>query len=267
MKKNQGTTTVPGLLVSTEPAGEADLLVRFFGPSRGGFHARGRGLRKAASKLAPQLQPACELELTLAAGRTLTGVSVHRDHAGWRGDLNLLALYWFFAECAATSSADDEDNAGIYRMLVNLLRTPPEPAGTHGCAAVFCLKLAAINGLLPDLGHCAIDGTAFCGDEPVFLLPGFDGLVGRGAYNRLYARTGGSLARLDPARRQRWRDLAGGALLDYGGAGADLTDSALLVHLTSRGIADMAHRAVRSAEFLKRQWRLPDYAELVRGND
>jgi len=245
------------------------MLVRLFNPDQGSVLIKARGLRKASSKLAPQLQPAAELLLTFARGRgtsrTLTGVGIHRDHPAWRKDLNLIALYWYFAECAALSSSDPEMNAGIYQMLVNLLRSPPGDDDRQGCATVFCLKLAALNGLLPELNCCAVDGTPLSEDEPVFIMPGLEGLIGRNAYNRLYARTGGGIVRLEAKRRRRWIKLLGGALLDYPKAAADELDTAMAVHFTTRGIVDLAGRAVRSADFLKRQWKLPDYTELLHG--
>jgi hypothetical protein len=59
--------------------------------------------------------------------------------------------------------------------------------------------------------------------------------------------------------------LLSGALLDYGTRGADELDAALLVHHLDRAMADIAGRAVRSAEYLRVQWKLPSPADILRG--
>ena len=267
MKKETDKQEHPAVLVSIYPAGEADSIVRLFGPGTGGFTARARGLSKPASKLAPGLKPAAELGIGTVSGRggypLLTGVSVKRDHPVWRAGMALLALYWFFAECAAVGSGESEANASVYRLLVNLLRTTPSGGERYGAAAVFCLKLLGLHGLLPDLAQCNLDGHRLAADEPAFLLPGGEGLVGRDEYNRLYARTGGGLLRLSPARRNRWLNLLTQPLLEYAAAGSDRNDAAVLISFTARTIADMTAAPVHSADFLAGQWKLPSWTELV----
>lgn len=255
------------VLVSIIPQGESDALVRFFAEGPGALVTRARGLRKPASKLAPRLKPADELEIRLASGRggmfMLIGAAAGHQHPGWRDDLSLLALYWFMAECLYVGSADEQVNADMYRLLCNLLRSSPAAEERGGAAGVFCLKLLNLHGLLADLAHCALDGHALTADEPVHLLPRAEGVVGRQAYNQQYARSGGGMVRLEPARRLRWQQLLRGALLDYPAAQADERDAALLAQLTARALGSTAATSVRSLSFLLEQWQLPTLEDLL----
>lgn len=261
------TSGIPTVLVSIVPTGEKDALVNFFSPD-GALSLRARGLRKAQSKLAPRLQPADELRILTARGRgvydILTGVDVLRQHKCWRDDLGLLALYWFFAECAFTASGEEQLNRSVFQLLVNLLRNVSGTADRLRAAAVFCLKLLVLHGLMPDIQHCMVDGHVLEGDEPAFLPLSGEGVIGRDAYNKHYARTGGGLLRMTAERLAGWRALATGQLLDYPNVSVDETDVALLVQLTERMLGDATTKPVRSADFLLSQWRLPDMGELMR---
>lgn len=259
---------VPALWISTAPLGEADAMLRLFAHPFGELSVLARGLRRSASKLAHLFQSADELQLTLARGRgrlaVLAGASVQHRHEPWRDDLGLLALYWFFAECACLGTAAPPQNGQVYTMLVNLLRTTPQDTAARcGALGAWCVKLLALHGLLPSLGHCCIDGHALAPDEPAHLLPSGEGVIGREAYNARYARSAAGLLRLEASRLARWRRLHGGPLLDYAAAGADEVDAAVLLHLCARAIADLAARPVHSADFLRAQWRLPTMGEIA----
>ena len=78
-----------------------------------------------SSKLAGQLKPADELQISAAAGRgggmlILTGASSRREHRNWQQDLQLLSLYWFMLECSWLASADDGSNADGYREILGI---------------------------------------------------------------------------------------------------------------------------------------------------
>lgn len=256
-----------GFLVNIRERGEADGLVQAFSAS-GPLTIRARGIRKQTSRLAARLLPANELRFTVAPGRgslpLLTGLEVVADHSAWRRELDLLALYWFIAECCYVSASDDEQNAASYRLAINLLRSRPGLPGKYALLAVFCLKLLAITGLRPSLASCAISGVPLEPGAPVFLLPSGEGLLSAQAYNEHYARSGALLLRLDGAELACWQQLAGGPLLEYAASAAGPGDAAALLHITRRQLSDTAGVAVRSGEFLQRQWKLPAYEELAR---
>lgn len=258
----------PALFASIAPLGEADALVRFFACPDGELLLKARGLRRSASKLAHLLQPADELEVRRARGRTqtdvLTGVSVHRAHPGWRESLRRLALYWFLMECALTGSGAPGLNEQVFQLLVNLLRSAPEgEAAEYGSLCAFSLKLLSLHGLLPSLDRCALDGHLLAPDEPVHLLPNGEGLVGREAYNARYARSGGGLLRMEAERAARWRRLQHGALLEYATVGADAWDAAVLLHHTSQRLADLAAKPLPAAGFLRKSWKLQGVEQLL----
>jgi DNA repair protein RecO len=256
-----------GILVGIRERGEADGLVQAFSAS-GPLNIRARGIRRQASRLAARLLPAGELRFTLTPGRgnlpLLTGLELVADHPRWRRELDLLALYWFIAESCYVSASDEEQNTACYQLAVNLLRSEPELAAKYALLAVYCLRLLAITGLRPALATCALSGAPLEPGAPVFLLPSGEGLIGTTAYNEHYARSGALLLRVSGKELQRWQQLASGPLLDYAASGASASDAAALLHITRRQLNDTAGVAVRSAEFLLAQWKLPTYEELAR---
>jgi len=256
------------LWASTQALSESAALVRFYCPDEGALSVRAPGLLKPASKLAPLLQPADELRISTVRGRgglpTLTGTTLERGHPHWRESLPRLALVWFMLECGLLSSSSPPVNSATYQLTVNLLRSEPPDSQLIAALSVYCIKLLALHGLLPDLKVCQLDGHYLSDDEPAFLLPSGEGLCGRAAYNSQFARSAAGLLRLDPARRQRWLSLQHGALLLYGSRGADSADAAALLHMASQRLADAAEQRVASAQFLAQQWKLPEYAQLCR---
>jgi recombinational DNA repair protein (RecF pathway) len=271
---------LPALLAGLRAHGDADMLAEFFTPQEGAITAQARSLAKPGSHLSGRLKPADELRISLARRRSgaalLTGCETTRQHPLWQEGLDHLALYWFMLDCAVTGSGTPELNTGVFRLLVNLLRSAPASSALPACASVFALKLAALHGLLPDLLHCGRDGHAFAGDEPAFLLVRGEGLIGREAYNRYYAHAGSStrhgsvpqgMLRISPRRRVRWAGLLQRRLLDYPQSGADLADAAVLLGVCHQALADLAHRQLRTYTFLQRQWKLPAGRELAGAAD
>lgn len=266
----------PALLAGLRPQGDADMLADCFTPHEGALTLLAKGLAKPGSHLAAKLKPADELRIAVTKRRAgwplLTGCEPETRHRIWQDSLDHLALYWFMLDCAVTSSGDTPQNADVFRLLVNLLRSAPAPSALSGCACVFALKLLGLLGLLPSLICCERDGHAFTADEPVFLLTRGEGLIGRAAYNAHYARAASTdsradvpqgLLRISPQRRARWAALLHGPLLDYPARGCDRADSALLTRLCANALADLAQRPLRTHEFLVKQWRLPQGRELA----
>ncbi len=265
------------LLAALRPAGEADMLADLFTPREGALTLLAKGLAKANSHLAAKLKPGDELRIAHTRRRAgwplLTACELVQEHSQWQTDLSYTALYWFMLECARTSSGESEQNADVFRLLVNLLRSTPTATDLASCGCVFALKLLGLHGLLPPLGHCSRDGHEFAPDEPVFLLTSGEGIVGLAAYQSIYADamglgapglgTIGGLLRIGPLRRQRWQVLLHGPLLDYPQAGVDLADAAALLRLCAIALADLAHQPIRSLEFLSQQWALPSGGQLA----
>jgi recombinational DNA repair protein (RecF pathway) len=214
------------------------------------------GLMKPGSKLAPFLQYGDELQIRLAPGRAgmpiLTGVVAARPHPEWRASLKHLALLWFMLESAVLASGTPKANEASFQLVVNLIRSAPDETGIFGALCVYCLKMLAIHGLLPDLMYCAESGLPFAPDEPAFLLPSGEGLIGREAYNTKYARGSANLIRLDAPRRQRWLTLLHGALLRYAERGCDLTDALTLLDLCAKLVGETAGKEPGSATHLRR---------------
>ena len=247
---------LPALWCATTPCGESAALAQFLTSEQGSVWARAPGLLKQGSKLAPFLQYGDELLIRLVGGKSgmpvLAGVSVARSHPEWRASLPHLSLLWFMLESSALASGTPRANEASYQLLVNLIRSAPDAAALPAALCAFCLKMLAIHGLLPDLIYCAESGQPFAADEPAFLLPSGEGLIGRDAYNEKYARSSANLIRLDAPRRQRWLTLLHGALLRYGERGCDSTDALTLLELCARLVGETAGKELGSAMHLRR---------------
>lgn len=252
---------IPAFWCACLPSGETSAYVRLFTSSDGAIAAKAPGLQKPGSKLAPWLQYGDELLINLAPGRgrapILTGVALSRSHAYWREDLKRLSLLWFMLECAWVTSAAPRANSDTFQLIANLLRSNPQASALPAALCVFCLKLLAMHGLLPDLLSCAESGAAFKPGEPVFLLPTGEGLISRDSYNERYARSSANLRRIEAGRRERWSLLLHGALLRYPERGCDLVDAVLLLDLASLQLGSLANQEVASAKQLRQAWQLP----------
>lgn len=262
---NSGGEYIPALWVASLPRSEADALVRLLALPGGAVTALARGLLKPRSKLASVLKPGDELRVRVNYGRgklpVLAGATLHQAHPVWQHSLDHTALCWLLTEGAHISAGDEELNSALFQLVVNLLRSEPSGDDLPAACVVYCLRLLSLHGLLPDLRCCSIDGTQLAMDEPAHLLPSGEGLIGREAYNRHYARTGGGMPRLAAARRQRWLALLKSPLLDYAACAVDKQDCALLVHMLAEQVAGTAGAKLRSAQFLGRQWQLPQWRE------
>jgi recombinational DNA repair protein (RecF pathway) len=257
----------PALWVSSQQVGESDALVRFFTPQDGAVLAKARGLLKPGSKMAPTLKSADELSIGLAGIRgtkTLAGVSTTRDHNYWRTDLNRLALVWFMTECAYVGSGPPQLNESVYQLTANLLRTAPEGDQIFGAAAVFAIRLLTLHGLMADLEHSSVDQSVITSGAPSFMLPSGEGLIDLATYNNQYARGRAGLLRLSPARLARWRMLQRRPLLEYASSRSDRIDASALCTLLARQISNMGNHPIESMKFLKKQWKLPSMAEMLR---
>lgn len=252
---------LPALWCANFPSGESAALARFVTPVEGALLARAPGLLKAGSKLAPLLQYGDELSISLVRGRgntpTLTGVTCMHSHPGWRAGLHPLSLLWFMLESAVLTSGAPGSNEATFRLLVNILRSEPSQADLPGALCVYCLKLLALHGLLPDLLNCAETGTPFASSEPVFLLPHGEGLIGREASQSRPSRGASGLRRIEAPQRQLWLALLHGPLLRYGERGATAADAALLLQLAAGQIGSIANQALGSAKNLAQAWQLP----------
>ncbi|MEZ5338635.1 MAG: recombination protein O N-terminal domain-containing protein [bacterium] len=252
-----GISSEAALLVGSLPRGEADSLVRLFTPGHGALNLLARGLRRPGSKLAGQLKPADELQISAAAGRgggmlILTGASSRREHRNWQQDLQLLSLYWFMLECSWLASADEGSNADGYRLVVNLLRSEPAAEARCALACVFCIRFLGLHGMLPDLFHDEESGEPLEGD--VFCRPSFEGLLDAGVLQRGMPEYG--LIRISRERLRSWRRLQSRPLLDYPEEPCGPEDVRLLLEFTRRHVASLAGSSLRSADFMAGQWKL-----------
>ena len=240
-------------------------MVNFISPSLGGLTCLARGLKKSGSKLAPFLQPGNELLITTIDSKRgaalLTGTVVQQEHRNWQSNLDLLSLYWFMLESSWLASAEAAGNESIYRLLVNLLRSNEALTSRHSLACVFFIRFLVLCGMLPDLFHDDTTGEMLEG-HTVYCRPGFDGLCLESSL-KLAGVSSGGLVRINADRLKKWQDLYRKPLLDYHLLDCDSLDTSVLAWFTRLHLESMSSSPLRTAEFLKKQWKLESTREIV----
>ena len=134
-----------------------------------------RGALRKNSKLTATTQLLAFSEMTLYCARdrwTLTEARSVEQFIGLREDIALLALGAYFAELTEAVADEDSPNPGLLTLCLNALFALSEKIKTpEYVKPAFELRLMAISGFSPLIGHCAMCGR----EQPNSALLDFDG--------------------------------------------------------------------------------------------
>lgn len=169
------------VVLRTHRLAEADRIVVLMTAGRGKVRAVAKGVRKTKSRFGGRLEPPGHVSLLLYEGRGLDVVTQVEsvDHLRpLREDLERMTDALALVEAVDQTAQEGEPNPGIFRMLVNALRTlsaaPERPALLVGA---FYWKLLALEGVAPLIDECVscgatapvsfdpAEGGAFCRDH------------------------------------------------------------------------------------------------------
>lgn len=146
--------------------GEQDLILTLLASNGSQLRAVAKGGRKPGSKLSGRCELFCEVDLLVAAGRSLDVVaeaSLLDAHAGLRGDLDRVSAASAICDVARCTCYEDSPDPFLAPIASRALRACEEaPDRTHLDLAVaaYAFKVLAHEGWRPVLSSC-VD----CGDE------------------------------------------------------------------------------------------------------
>ena len=154
-----------GVVLRTQKLGEADRIVTLLTRSNGRVRAVAKGVRRTTSRFGARLEPFMQVDLQLAAGRSLDvvtqaetiapfGMSITGDYARYTAGTAVL-------ETAERLSAEEREPAvQHYLLLVGALRSIAE--GFHDPGLVldaYLLRGLSVAGFAPSFGDCARCGV------------------------------------------------------------------------------------------------------------
>jgi len=157
------TYQTTGIVIGRTNFGEADRIVRLLTPDHGKLSAVAKGVRRIKSRLAGHLELFAESGLSLATGRNLDVVTSAR--LTWyphqlTGDFDRLQLAYLCARLIDRTAGEGQPQPGLYAHLQDTLRALDAGAAGPLPELWFRLRLLALTGLRPELGHCVVCNQA-----------------------------------------------------------------------------------------------------------
>lgn len=151
------------VVLRTYKLGEADRIVVLLGRGRGKVRAVAKGVRRTSSKFGSRLEPGSVVQVQLYEGRgELDGVAqveTVEAHPRTRADLSRLGHAAALLEAVDQLAQEREPAPRLHDMLVGGLRVIEE-SDPPAVVAAFYLKLLGVEGVAPDLDHCAACGES-----------------------------------------------------------------------------------------------------------
>jgi len=161
-----GLYKAEGLVLWTQPLGEADRLVGVLTPDRGKVRAVARGVLRSKGPLSAAVQPFVCARFVFWQGRELDGISqaeiaVPHRHLG--DSLPVLAAAGYCCEVADALASEGQESAHLYALTVGALDwLDHPPAGGLIDVLLRWYELGALGamGFAPQLLQCADCGAA-----------------------------------------------------------------------------------------------------------
>ncbi len=137
---------------------EADRLLLLATPA-GKRRVIAKGARKMKSRLAGHIELFTHAQMMLAVGRNLDIVTqshIVNPFAALRGDLMRLGCGYYVAELYDRLTAEEEENAPLFRLLVETFQTLDDSSTPELALRSFELHLLQILGYQPQLHRCVV---------------------------------------------------------------------------------------------------------------
>ncbi len=137
---------------------EADRILTLLTPG-GKLSAIAKGVRRITSRRAGHLGLFSHVQLVLARGRNLDIVSQAESietYEGLRSDLLRFTYACYAAELAERFAQEEEENAPLFRLMVEGLASLANEADPRLWMRYFELRLLALEGYQPELHYCVL---------------------------------------------------------------------------------------------------------------
>ena len=159
---------VRGLVVRETQTGEYDKILTVITEEMGRISVSGKGVRSLKSKHMPATQLFCYSDFVLRKSHGFFYISdsaLRESFFNLRMDLNKLALASYLCDVAAEFAVEGVGDEELLRLTLNTLYAlaGTRPIPLVQIKAAFELRVAAIEGYLPDLSACGNCGTQTAG--------------------------------------------------------------------------------------------------------
>lgn len=167
------------MILDRTKLGEQDLILTLLAADGSEVRAVAKGARRPGGRLAARTDLFSEVDLLLAAGRSLDVVceaALVNAHAGIRGELDRVCAASAICEVARLTCIDGTEDPFLYPMLCRALAACEEAADRPHldlAAAAYAFKALAHGGWRPELDRCVS-----CGDgAPTFFSVAAGGVL------------------------------------------------------------------------------------------
>jgi len=191
------------IVIRSKEYGESDRLVTLFSREKGKLQAVAKGVRKPKSTQRGGTQLFTYADFLLHRGKTLDTVNQAQPRESFMrlwDDFDRTMAALGVAELLDISTAREEPEPELFTLTLSVFFLLCE-FDPYLVQAAYALKLLRIQGVLPDLDHCAECGKALGAQqaavgEQAFLYPQDGGILCAACKNNrsVYALTPGSLA-------------------------------------------------------------------------
>jgi DNA repair protein RecO (recombination protein O) len=155
------TYSAEGIVIKRINIGEADRVITFVSKYKGKFTAVAKGVRKVASRRAPNLELLNHIKAYFAVGKNLDVVTEVESLATFRNikeDLFKLGFSFHLAEMVNEFLAEDQGGIEIFDLLLKTLGTlqvEENPNKSKILLHAFDIKFLDLVGYKPQLFSCA----------------------------------------------------------------------------------------------------------------
>ncbi|MCA9379452.1 DNA repair protein RecO, partial [Candidatus Dojkabacteria bacterium] len=167
---------ITGIIFRMFDAQEADRVVHILTNDGSRLPVFARGVRKATSRKAHAIDLLNKVECKLVGTgslSTVTEVKLLSQHGQFKRNYPLLMLSQLICEVIDIFAAEDQEEAGYYRNLENLLALQ-RPGRPILLAAAFILRYLYVSGHLPKLDSDVLSGEKLDIDNAYILMePGY----------------------------------------------------------------------------------------------
>jgi len=155
-----------GVILKKTNFGEADRLLTIFTKYKGKIRSLAKGVRKITSRRSPNLELLNHVKAQFAGGKTfdvVTEVTTITTHKKIKENLFKVSLGFHIAEITDEFLPEDQINRELFELLISTLARLNKEEDAERIKKIvraFEIKLLAITGYKPQLGHCVKCGRA-----------------------------------------------------------------------------------------------------------
>ena len=160
--------------------GEADSILTLYTPKRGKLRAVAKGVRRPRSKLGGHVELLTYSQISLSLSRNLDVITQSQTIDGFlplRDDLLRTSQALYVAELIGQTTAEEESNYPLFKLLVNTLRSLCQASNCETALRLFELHLAQCLGYRPQLYECLNCRNPLQPDDTFYFTPTGGGVI------------------------------------------------------------------------------------------